>query len=393
MRNRHVILIPALLLVLGLVLLIKPQREVLMLERRKASVLGEISPYNLSEDTDKVLSDQFLFRDNILKVYHVFKNASSKILNPKGYLQAYDREVMNIGNDYLINNVYTNDYYLEVKDNAASKGFNIKRLSLMYPDTDIYVYKPTRIEETDLLYTDIVSSPLIEAEEAFKINLGDKVTYKAMKLNSPEDYEKYYYRGDIHWNAEGAYKGYKDILELLSDKYQLAPAQEIKEKKAFEYPFYGHYANILGNTTRPDHLEDLVLGSEGSCTYIENGKITDINARKEKYIQNDTPYSAYDEYFIENAGVRVFRNKEKSDPASSTFIPGKPNVLIFCDSFINPIAEWLAYHFNNTVLIDLRNAEGFIMEDYLKEYDIDIILVMEYYENLYMNGNTYIPLD
>ena len=394
MRNKRFAFILVLALILGLVLLIRPQREVETLERRKASVLSEISPLNLSNDLDNVLSDQFIFRDNILKIYHSFKYFSSRILNPHNYLEAVDKGVINIGDDYLINNVYTNDYYKYVVEYASSRAYNIKELKDKYKDIDVYVYKPTRLEEKDYLYTDIANSPLLKAEEDFIKNLGEDVTYKAMELKSIEDYKNIYYRSDIHYNIEGSYRAYKDIIEMIQEKYYLKDALDIKDKIIYEYDFYGHYGNILGNITTPDHLEDYDLGiDESQYTYLEEGKITKISDKKNNYKENNTIYSAYDDYFLDNDGLRIFRNNEIYDPTKAVYIPRKPNILIFADSYINPIAEWLAIHFDNTVIIDLRNIEDFKLEEYIKEYNIDIILVYQYYENLYMNGNMYIPLN
>ena len=70
----------------------------------------------------------------------------------------------------------------------------------------------------------------------------------------------------------------------------------------------------------------------------------------------------------------------------------KPNMLVFRDSLCNVNEEWIASHFNTTVFIDLRlNDDSFHLEDYIKKYSIDIVLVTEIYSNLYFNGNMFIP--
>ena len=69
-------------------------------------------------------------------------------------------------------------------------------------------------------------------------------------------------------------------------------------------------------------------------------------------------------------------------------------MLVFRDSLCNVNEEWIASHFNTTVFIDLRlNDDSFHLEDYIKKYSIDIVLVTEIYSNLYFNVNMFIPTD
>ena len=94
-------------------------------------------------------------------------------------------------------------------------------------------------------------------------------------------------------------------------------------------------------------------------------------------------YSDYDVYFGDNAYERVFKFNQED----------KPNVLVFSDSYFNIIQEWFASHFNNTVIIDMRANDGqFNLDYYIEEYDIDIILMSQMYNNLYFNGYMFISL-
>ena len=111
-----------------------------------------------------------------------------------------------------------------------------------------------------------------------------------------------------------------------------------------------------------------------------------MNDVKNKYAHegNDTVYSDYDLYFGDNNFIRTFSFNNED----------KPDILIFGDSFINTNMLWIASHFNNTYIIDLRTREeSFSLNDFINEHDIDAVLIMYSYNTMYINGNLYIPLD
>ena len=94
--------------------------------------------------------------------------------------------------------------------------------------------------------------------------------------------------------------------------------------------------------------------------------------------------AGFDYYFGDNAFERIFDFHQED----------RPNLLIFADSFTNVTQEWIASHFNKTVIIDLRaRGEDFDLDAYIRNYDIDILLVTQYYNNLFFNGNMYIPFN
>ena len=117
-----------------------------------------------------------------------------------------------------------------------------------------------------------------------------------------------------------------------------------------------------------------------------NGVEKDLWDTKRDYAEhgNDTQYSDFDYYFGDNAFLRIFDFHQED----------KPDLLIIGDSFINVTQEWIASHFDKTVIVDLRAREdGFSLKKLIEDYDVDIALVTMYYQNLYFNGNMYIPLD
>ncbi len=69
--------------------------------------------------------------------------------------------------------------------------------------------------------------------------------------------------------------------------------------------------------------------------------------------------------------------------------PAKGNIVIFAESFSNPINELIAAHFNHTYFIDLRHYERdygkpFDFGDFIEGKNIDQVLLTGY---LYFYAN------
>ena len=120
-------------------------------------------------------------------------------------------------------------------------------------------------------------------------------------------------------------------------------------------------------------------------------------------LPNDEGTSAHTEtttsttVFLQILGERdgvLTRFAADGETVLETERPELPDVLIFGDSFTNANQEWIASHFNKTVLIDLRGKdETFSLSSYIDTYDIDILLITLPYSDMFFNGNMYIPLN
>ena len=56
--------------------------------------------------------------------------------------------------------------------------------------------------------------------------------------------------------------------------------------------------------------------------------------------------------------------------------------------------SWIASHFNRTLIIDLRaQPDNFSVNQFLRDYDIEIVLITYPYTDMYFNGNLFIPIE
>lgn len=398
MRNKLFILLLPILFIIGLCVFILPQEEMNSSEKREMSTNSDITlNENLASSMESVIKDQIIGRNAFVKIYyntklffnkfpykaidiyHSLKGDSEYVTGNYTYLSD---DVIDIGDGYLINNVLVYDE--EKLKSASQRGYNLNEVSLKYPDVKFYVYFPTKIEEIlkigDTNYG-------LGYREAFIRELNDSITYSSLNITTVDEHKQYFYKTDFHWNGYGAYVGYSDIINMINKDFEIGEPKDIKEEITYEYAWQGGTSGAIGQVGgSDDHIIDLELEDIDEYTYYTNGELATYGEPKKDYALNGntTEYSDFDYYFGNNWFEKRFEFNDES----------KPNILIFCDSLCNVNQEWIASHFNTTVFIDLRANDGsFNLDEYIKKYDIDIILTTQIYKNLYFNGNMFIPLD
>ena len=395
MRNRLFTAVLILFFLTGVGIFVLPQREVSVMEKRNLANNHDITLSSLMEGRfsnvcEDILKDQFYQRDSLTKTYYQIKilfnapfassSGSDGSLDGVSFRFLSD-DVIEINDGYLINNILLYD---EAKAYmAASRGYNIDEMDRTYPDVKTYIYFPTRLEEILDVGNDLNYG--LRYRETFIRQFNENITWSALQISSVEDHQNFFFKSDHHWNIKGAYQGYTDIVTMIGKDYDIGGPKKVKDEITYDYEFHGNISSQIGMIGESDHISDYTLEDIGEYTLLANGEPLDLSDVKRDYAQNGntTQYSDYDLYFGDNYFIRVFDFHQED----------RPNILIFGDSFTNAIQEWLASHFNKTVLIDLRGKDdSFSLASYLKEYDIDIILVTLPYNDMFFNGNMYVPL-
>lgn len=388
MRNKLFIGLLPLMLILGGTTLIKQNKtselERRFLKRNKDFAETSILDTSMQNTLDDIVNDQLIGRNTFVKSYYNLKMALYKPFY-SGLLKVADDTLILADEGYFLKGILQEDEtYLST---TANRGYNVREFSDMYPEVKFYVYHPLRIEETPLLD----GYGLISAGNTYKQNyvmqLGENIKYKELDISDLEYYKAYYNKTDLHWNIDGAYRGYSDIISMMQEDFEIDAPREILDKVCYPQQFYGNLANNIARVSDYDHICDLTLKGMNSYVYTVNGEITDDTITKKDYANGikEDAYSDYDCYYGSNFAERIYDFNQED----------KPNVLILCDSFINPIKSWLGSHFNKTILIDLRASEfpdDYTIHETMEKYDIDAVIICQYYFNLFYNGEEFIPL-
>jgi len=185
------------------------------------------------------------------------------------------------------------------------------------------------------------------------------------RISGFDEFRRYFYRTDHHWNLDGSYRGYTELLKLLGvSDAPLAPVGEAVELGTFSGSKATGMASAFSEPFRayrfdfPD-MEMTVNGTPGGY------------GAQEAFLDGQGGQPSYGGFYGGDSGEAVF----------STGRADRENLLVLGESYDNAVLRLLATHFNNTYAVDLRYyevymGEKFSFSDYVKERDITQVLLI-----------------
>lgn len=364
------IVIIFLILIGGLVKTLFLSKDVNYYENRPAYEIEDFSissfyTGNFQDNLELAFSDQIPLSQTMKKVYNMSNNLMINTIIENFFKKIYSNRYFYIGNYiYLFgsegNLVYEPRYLSYGKEIIDSRIENMNKIVSLHPNIDFYIYYIEK--DTDINFENNdkhLNSQYLS--ENLKIN---KDNFKVFEINSFDEFKEYFYKTDHHWNHRGSYKGYCEIIEMITqdepipilDTVQLKPKLSGSKASASGYgklysePFLAHKFNL------PEH-----------DTYI-NGEKTEYG-QEEAYINSE---------IVDNISYGSFYGWDDAEIVFD-YHNNKENILIFGESYDNAIIEMIASHFNKTYSIDLRAYEmdmghKFEFDKYIAENNITKVL-------------------
>ena len=195
-------------------------------------------------------------------------------------------------------------------------------------------------------------------------------SFKADYLEIPDfdTYAKYYLKNDHHWNYEGSYTGYKEIIKLMLGKDE--KVLEPTEKVVFNYDAQGSKSRGAHFFEYKEKFTAYRFDLGEHVTKI-NGEIQDEYGSQNRFFnepelrngQGDITYGDF--YGLDPAVVEIDYNQ-----------PDKPNLIMIGYSDTNAINNLVASHFNKTWAIDPRFCTRSEFEQIVSENKIDYLLLV-----------------
>lgn len=348
--------------------------EMTPLEKYIFPSIGSIKNNSFQNQFEKAFSNRIIFRNEMLKINSLLNFNLQKFshFNKKPYT------LIKAGtNSYYFeaNNGYLAVFpYLKNDDNYNKINNFIKRvndLSFKYSNLNFYLFKAFHIIESDFFDSDNnFKSYGKEYRKQFLNNLSKNIIYIDNNPKDFEEYQKYYYKTDYHWNNIGADFGYRLIQKVFNDKFKEDVNPTIKDEVCFEkHGFNG----IMGRESA------LIFGSDTYCQYEYNLNDYQLIHKNPKYINkekylNDSA-KAYEwnnihmDYNGDNAAIVTIKIKNAKT---------KRNLLVINDSFISPIKRLIAQHFDNSYFVDPRQyyENKFNVEKFIEENNITDVLFL-----------------
>lgn len=198
---------------------------------------------------------------------------------------------------------------------------------------------------------------LLEMAEKTGLNTVDFLT--ALKEHADEEI---FYRTDHHWTTLGAYYGYVAIMDALDREDEVLPMDSFTPE-VVSTEFNGTlYSNSGIHWLKPDKMEYWVKEDGLTVTSWRTGKEAPAALYDRSYLTVKDKYSSF---LGGNQPLCVIRNEHADG--------GK--LMVIRDSYTDSVAPFLAQHFSEVHLLDLRQYRA-SMAKYANENGIDEILVM-----------------
>jgi len=316
---------------------------------------------------DSALADQFVFGETVKKNMNTITDfVDYTKISPEICKNRY----VKVNKDFSIYNcdsrmVYSPAIYDELQDKKFEKDIN-KLTKTVQKYAPIYYY----------ILNDSNNFNFSSNEQIYDFSKYlDGVPHTQLHFNTYNDYKKYFYKTDHHWNYYGSYEGYKAIINMLFDGKE----EPLKPEKLvdFNVEFRGSMSRDTQIYNFKDDFKGYKFNFDDHNEYLD--KKIDIYGGQENYfdgkIENDLLTGHYGKFYGDDRGEIIFDYYDNKD---------RENLLIMATSYSNPINNLIASHFHKTYVVDLRhyenaNGEKFNYKEYIRENNIDKVLIIGNY--------------
>ena len=250
---------------------------------------------------------------------------------------------------------------------------NYEQLLADYPDIHFYVYN---IETLPYSRVNPLNAYFPKADNGrslayFLANKPQGLAFANFALNSYADYQNRFFRTDQHWNIRASLEAYGQIYTLLKEQYSdispMLTAEAIKKIDGLE--FQGSMARKSLYPVEPDIIEYADVSMPAYDTYVD-GTLSDLS-RWENYLKGiynqDKFYNHYRGFYGRQQILIRFHFNNDSPR----------NLLMITSSYSRTIQMYIASHFQDTYVIDLRYEENSSkrLQQFIDEYGITDVLI------------------
>ncbi len=360
--------------VFGVLAFVKPEKLVSGSENRSLTTFSHFAidaflDGTFQDNFENAISDQFVFSEKIRVAYRKMLNSAPSFGLEEQVCKNHYLELSNNSDhhratfncdDYMV-------YYPEplIGEDAETVAENIQKYNRINSLTDAYYYF---IEDSGV-YDFENDKKIVDYYSILSSNLTGKYHLSGLFFDSYDEYKKYFYKTDHHWDYRGSYQGYQDIVKLLGAGTPLKPTGTGTNH---EY-FFGSMARSAKNYDTKEEFVYYTFDIPSYSTLVDGAPST--YGHYDDYVNHNYEYDKDANYY------GYFYGGDDAEVIFNFHNPEKQNLLMIVNSYSNPINKLIASHFNKTYIVDLRSYETvfgkkFDLDSYLKENDIDKTLLI-----------------
>lgn len=353
----------------GLAVALFVKKDINEYENRTAEKFEKLSVKSFLDGSfqdsfENAICDRVYFAENMKKLYNDTKSAVLKRMIDTA-VNTEEFKYVKIGDRNLIgDNIVWDPSVLQWHEALLKKRADMyNELMKKHPECEFYLYYIEK--DTDINFE---TGEKMGAFEYLRDNLDfDKDKIGRFEVSGFEDFSKYFFKTDHHWNHEGSYKAYTDLLKLFDiDDAPIKPKNLVK---------------ISDNFSGSKAAGEAAGYSEEFWGYeydFPEMKVTLTGVDVDDYGQRDEYNSG--NKTTENLSYTDYYGYDEADIVLDTGNEEKDNILIIGESYDNAVLKLVASHFNRTHCVDLRGYirlfESFSLSDYIKNNDIDKVVFM-----------------
>lgn len=371
--------------------LVAPPKKTSSIEYRTLAQMPTVSKHKIIsgeyfKEFDKYINDQVFGRNTFVNTYNKInlyilgkKKVNDIVIGKDNFLLAYSN----------YSNFNTKDAEI-VKKNISQMVGNLSELTKYinnYGGQFYFVGVPHQISYNEDKYPKYFNNNAAENEFVNK-TMFDELKEKGINYvdagnvfrNSGES--NIYFKTDHHYNFIGAYLVYHAIMDEVSKQ------NSIQVSKTLNYDDF----NVVT-------LNNPFSGSRGRQLYR---LFDNVDKLQVGYPKNKINYEKYDNgkldntlYYVPNndkdeVSYDVYMGPDKAETIIKTHRNDLDNILVFGDSYTNPVEPLLAQNFGETRSLDLRHYNKQSLYDYIKEYKPKAVVLIRDDQNYFSqvgNGN------
>ena len=250
---------------------------------------------------------------------------------------------------------------------------NYEDLLEKYPDIHFYVFNIETLPYSSFhpLNAYFPQADNGQSLEYFLANKPENLAFENFELNSYMDYQERFFKTDQHWNIRASLDAYGQMYALLKQQYpDISPMLSAEAiAKVDDLEFLGSMARKTLYPIQPDILEYANVSMPAYDTYVD-GELVNYSGREDylKGIYNHDKFYNHYRGFYGKQQILIQFHFNNNSPR---------NLLMVTSSYSRTIQIYLASHFHDTYVIDLRFEENSSksLQQFVDEYGITDVLI------------------
>lgn len=264
-------------------------------------------------------------------------------------------------------------YFADTMENAID--LRIENLDLIIdenPETNFYVLYIDEIGQSTFhpLNSYFPHADRGQSIQYFEQNKPEKLVLEKWVIEDLSAYQELFYHTDHHWNTYGMWKAYEQIYHMLARSYPDIPPMLVPRGLPVLHgvEFCGSHIRSSFYPCVPDEFHYVDVDLPSYTVYV-NGEEKQVG-HQDEFLSGTFPLEKYSNVYGDFWG---------DDYALIEYhfeINSNRNLLLIGDSYSNSLDPFVASHYQDTYVVDLRFWKDFSIHEMIETYQIDDVLIL-----------------